>query len=126
MSSAEAEYRPMAYTLKELKWLKQLLNVFGINHTSAMCLYYDSKSAIYIAANPVFHERTKHIESDCHFVRDAVQYKLTTTKHISIKEQPANILTKLYLLLHSLIYFLSWRFKTFHRQFEGYRDKDIA
>lgn len=39
-------------------------------------------------------ERTKHIESDCHQVRDAVQDKLITTEHISTKEQPADLLTK--------------------------------
>lgn len=94
MSSAKAEYRSMAFTLKELKWIKQLLTPFGINHHQPMRLYCDSKSAIYIAANPVFHERTRHVESDCHFVRDAVMEKLITTEHIKTKEQPADILTK--------------------------------
>lgn len=78
-SSAEAEYRAMSDALKELKWLK---------------MFCDSKSAIYIAANPVFHERTKHIESDCHSVRDAVKAKLIATRHVRTNEQLADILTK--------------------------------
>lgn len=92
MFSAEAEYRSMAYALKELKWIKKLLLSFDIDHTSPIRLHCDSKSAIYIAANPIFHERTKRIEFDCRDVRDAVMSKLITTEHISKK--PANILTK--------------------------------
>ena len=94
MSSAEAEYRSRAFTLKELKWIKQLLAAFGVRHDHPMGLFCNSKSAIYIAANPVFHERTKHVESDCHFVRDSVIEKLITTEHITTNKQPADILTK--------------------------------
>lgn len=78
-SSAEAEYRSMAFTLKEIKWLKELLLSFGVPHSALIRLFCDSKSAIHIAANPVFHERTKHIESDCHAVREAVEAKLIAT-----------------------------------------------
>lgn len=94
LSSAEAEYRAMSATLKELKWLKGLLQSFSIPHPTPMKLYCDSKSAIYIAGNPVFHERTKHIERECHHVRDAVKSKLITTEHVSSKNQLADILTK--------------------------------
>lgn len=94
LSSAEAEYQAMVFTLKELKWIKWILNSFGLPHVTPMRLYCDSKSAIYIATNPVFHKRTKHVESDCHFVRDAVTAKLISLEHISTKEQPADLLTK--------------------------------
>lgn len=83
----------MSDTLKELKWLKGLLQSFTLPHPAPM-KYCDSKSAIYIAANHVFHERTKHIERNCHHVRDAVTSKLITTEHVSSKNQLADILTK--------------------------------
>lgn len=94
ISSPETEYRSMAYALRKLKWLKQLLRAFGVSHPQPIKLFCDSKSAIYIAAKPVFHERSKHIESDCHQVRDAVQSKLISTEHIRTSEQPADLLTK--------------------------------
>lgn len=93
-SSAESEYRAMSDALKELKWLKRLLVDLGVEHQEPMELFCDSKSAINIAANPVFHERTKHIEKDCHSVRDAVQDKLIVTRHVRTNEQLANIMTK--------------------------------
>lgn len=93
-SSAESVYRSMAAALRELKWIKELLRDLGVVQTQPMDLFCDSKSATYIAANPVFHERTKHIESDCHSVRDAVRDKLIATRHVSTKEQIADVLTK--------------------------------
>lgn len=60
-SSAEAEYRSMTQATCEIKWLRRLLCDLGAKQLKSSELYCDSKSAIYIAANPVFHERTKHI-----------------------------------------------------------------
>ncbi|XP_019266375.1 PREDICTED: uncharacterized protein LOC109243831 [Nicotiana attenuata] len=83
-SSAEAEYMSLASIVAEIVWLIGLFNP----------LYCDSKSAMQIAANPVFHERTKHIDIDCHFICEKVQQGLVETVYLPSAEQPADLLTK--------------------------------
>lgn len=90
-SSAEAEYKVMAQATREIKWLRRIMCDLGAPQKHASKMSCDSKSATYIAANPVFHERTKHIESDCHQVRDAVQEGLLETVHVRTTEQLADV-----------------------------------
>ena len=59
----------MATVTSEVVWLIALLKTFGLEHNHAASLYCDNNATIYIAANPVFHNRTKHIEIDYHFIR---------------------------------------------------------
>ncbi|WMV38164.1 hypothetical protein MTR67_031549 [Solanum verrucosum] len=59
----------MATTVTELVWLKGLFSELGVEVTYPLKLFCDSKAATHIAAHPIFHERTKHIEIDCNFVR---------------------------------------------------------
>ena len=67
-STAEAEYRSLADLSCELQWLKALFTYLGHLQNAPMTVYCDNQSALYIAENPVYHEQTKHIELDCHFV----------------------------------------------------------
>ncbi len=71
-SSAEAEYRSMAATTLEVLWLISLLEDFNLKVSQPVQVFCDSMSAINISKNPVFHERTKHIEIDHHFIRERI------------------------------------------------------
>ncbi|KAI5325055.1 hypothetical protein L3X38_034129 [Prunus dulcis] len=93
-SSAEAEYRAMAMATCELQWLRYLLYDLGLSHTTPSLLYCDNQAALYIAANPVYHERTKHIEIDCHVVREKIQNGSIRTAYIPSTEQLADVFTK--------------------------------
>lgn len=93
-SSAEAEYRSMAAVVSELIWLSGLLQELNVSISAPIKLFSDSKSAIQIAGNPVFHERTKHIEIDCHFIRDKVKSGFIDPQFICSTMQLADILTK--------------------------------
>lgn len=72
-STAEAEYRSLAFTVCEVLWIKQLLKDLGIKHVSSTLVKCDNQAALAIVANPVQHEKTKHVEIDCHFIRDTTK-----------------------------------------------------
>ena len=93
-SSVEAEYRALATTTSELIWLQQLLSDFQITQSSPTVLFCDNQAAVYIATNPVFHERTKHIEIDLYFVRSHVQRGEVKLLPVRTQHQLADMFTK--------------------------------
>jgi len=93
-SSAEAEYRALATVSCEIIWLQNLIKELKVTVKSPATVFCDNQSAIYIAHNPMFHERTKHIELDCHFVRDRVVDGLIKLLHVRSSNQLADALTK--------------------------------
>ncbi|GMI80659.1 hypothetical protein HRI_001735200 [Hibiscus trionum] len=83
----------MASTTCKLTWLTALLSSFGIT-ISQTSLFYDNQSAVHLASNQVFHERNKHIEVDCHFIREKVAAGFLKLFHIRSINQLADIFTK--------------------------------
>ena len=83
----------MANVASEVDWLVKLLQDFGIT-SGSMKLLCDNQAALHIASNPTFHERTKHIDIDCHFIRERVQSGLLKLIHVKSKHQLADLITK--------------------------------
>ena len=93
-SSAEAKYRSMASAVAEINWLVGLFHELKVPITLPISVFSDSNLAIQLANNPVFHERTKHIEIDCHFIRDKIKSGLIQAIHVHSQDQVADLLTK--------------------------------
>lgn len=93
-SSTESEYRAMSATCSEITWLRGLLDELGFPQTDPTPLHGDNTSAIQIATNPVYHERTKHIEVDCHSIHEALDSRVISLPHVSTTLQIADIFTK--------------------------------
>ena len=85
-SSTKAEYRALADTTSELLWLRWLLKDSGVSTSFATPLYCDNQSVIHITYNDVFHERTKHIEIDCYFIRYRLIYGALKLISVSFKD----------------------------------------
>lgn len=84
----------MATTSCELTCLKSLLQYLGVHHSRPVYLFCDSQVDLHIASNPIFHECTKHIEVDYHYLHDQIQAGHIATSHVCTNEQLADILTK--------------------------------
>ncbi|GJY16624.1 ribonuclease H-like domain-containing protein [Tanacetum coccineum] len=93
-SSAEAEYQGVANVMTKTAWLCNLLCELHSPLSTITLVYFDNFSAIYMFANPVQHQWTKHIEIDIHFVRDMVTAGQVRVLHVPSHYQYADIFTK--------------------------------
>ena len=93
-SSTESEYRSLAHACAETVWVSFLLHELGCPVSFPTLLYCDNISATYLAANPVHHARTRHIELDYHFVREKVALGSHRVSFVPSDDQLADLLTK--------------------------------
>ncbi|WVZ70030.1 hypothetical protein U9M48_018734 [Paspalum notatum var. saurae] len=93
-SSAEAEYRAVANAVAEASWLRQLLLELHAPLCRSTLVYCDNIITVYMASNPIQHQRTKHIEIDLHFVRERVALGEVRVLHVPTSLQFADIFTK--------------------------------
>ncbi|GJX31720.1 hypothetical protein Tco_0241575 [Tanacetum coccineum] len=93
-SSTKAEYRAMAVTTCEILWLSFLLKDLHVPVKLPITLLCDNKSAQQLATNPCFHDRSKHLDMDCHFTREKIQEGFLQTAFIPTSQQLADFMTK--------------------------------
>lgn len=93
-SSTEAEYMSLAEAAKEALYLRNLLTELNMEHLAEITISVDNQGALYLAKNPVFHSRTKHIDIKYHFVRQSVCEGLLKLTHVPTQQMVADIMTK--------------------------------
>ncbi|KAJ4758161.1 polyprotein [Rhynchospora pubera] len=93
-SSTEAEYRSLALAGAELIWIQYILQELHQRLTQPPVLWCDNIGATYLASNPMYHARTKHVEIDFHFIRERVVAKQLLVHFLCSKDQIADGLTK--------------------------------
>ena len=94
LSTCEAEYVAGAAGACQAMWLIQLLGDITGKEVQQPILKMDNQSAIALSKNPVLHDRSKHIDTKFHFIRDCVDSGRICVDYTSTQEQLADILTK--------------------------------
>ena len=92
-SSAEVEFRAMSCGICEGIWLERTIKELKISIDSPIFLHCDNKAAINIAKNLVYHDRTKHVEIDGHFIKEKLEEGTIRLVYITSNRQTADILT---------------------------------
>ena len=93
-SSIEAEYKALANTVVEVKWLHTLLFELGIPISNSPVMWCDNIGVAYLSSNPIFHACTKHVEIDFHFVQDMVADGSLLIHFLSSRDQLVDIFMK--------------------------------
>jgi hypothetical protein len=94
LSSCEAEYVAANSAVCHLIWLRNMLKHLGFPQENPTEIYIDNRSAIALAKNPVYHERSKHIDTRHHFIREHMKNKEVELISCNTNDQVVDIFTK--------------------------------
>lgn len=94
LSSTEVEYRGTVKVACEAVWLRRMISDIQMSQAGPTPLFCDNQGVLKLAKNPVFHERTKHVELHCHFIRKLVEDGSVDLQYVPTKDHTANDLTK--------------------------------
>ncbi|KAM1699905.1 hypothetical protein ACFX2K_031198 [Malus domestica] len=94
LSTCEAEYVAVTSCVCHAIWLRNLLKELSMPQEEPTEIYVDNKSAIALAKNPVFHDRSKHIDTRYHYIRECIERKDVQVEYVKSQDQVADIFTK--------------------------------
>uniref|UniRef100_A0A2N9JBE9 Integrase catalytic domain-containing protein n=1 Tax=Fagus sylvatica TaxID=28930 RepID=A0A2N9JBE9_FAGSY len=94
LSTCEAEYVAATSSVCHAVWLRSLLKELHMSQVEATEIFVDNKSALALAKNPVFHDRSKHIDTRYHFIRECIARKEVQLEFVKSQDQVADIFTK--------------------------------
>ena len=93
-STTYAEYVAAHSCSRDVVWLRRLLEDLNYEQSSSTCLFLDNAAAELLITNPVFHERSKHVDVKFHYVREVFERGEIAIQHVSTRAQLADFLTK--------------------------------
>ena len=94
LSTAEAQYIALSVAVREVVWLQKLLTNLFDHEMDPITIHCDNQSYVKLYDNPVFHDKSKHIEIKYHYIRDMVQRKTIHVQYLSTHENITDIFTK--------------------------------
>jgi hypothetical protein len=94
ISSCEAEYMAASTASCQALWLRNLLAEVVGEEPQKVRLFCDNQSAIALCKNPVYHDRSKHIDTRYHHIRECIEDGKVDVFHVRTEGQVADILTK--------------------------------
>ena len=94
LSSYEAEYVAANSVVCHFIWLRNMLKHLGFSQEDPIEIYINNRSAIALAKNSMYHERSKHIDTRHYFIREHIKNKEVKLISCKTNDQIADIFTK--------------------------------
>ena len=103
LNTVEAEYIVACLACSEAVWLRKMLAGLFDAEIDVTDIHCDNHNCIKMIENPMFHDKSKHMEIIYHYIRDMVQKGAVKLKYVPTKEQVADVLTKPIITFYPLL-----------------------